>query len=186
MEKIKDFFYEKSDVFFASLVVVVAIGVIMYNLNGWLVIDSEASRYQEIPLQSQEVAAEEQKPEQAPAESAKPEESKTETTPAETKPEETKAAETKPEETKPAETKPTQTKPAETKPAPAAVRKITVASGSSAKSIANALKNQGLINSTDDFLNKLVASGKETKLQAGTFSIPEGSSLDQIIGILTK
>ncbi|MDO4711726.1 MAG: endolytic transglycosylase MltG, partial [Peptostreptococcaceae bacterium] len=63
---------------------------------------------------------------------------------------------------------------------------ITIASGSSAGSIAGTLKSNGLISDTNAFLNKVVASGKENKLKAGTFTIPSNASVDQIINILTK
>ncbi|MDO4711902.1 MAG: hypothetical protein Q4A75_07965, partial [Peptostreptococcaceae bacterium] len=52
MEKIKDFIYEKSDLFFASIIVVLVGVVILYNLDGWFVIDSESSKYHQLHTQT--------------------------------------------------------------------------------------------------------------------------------------
>lgn len=218
MEKIKDFFYEKSDIFFASIVVVLVTTVVLYNLNGWLVIDGEASRYHEIPVSSEDgkkpsdnalvANPEEDKKDKKESEKSESEkktdkkedtdkskgESKTEQNKKDaekTKPEKTeadkKAQEQKKSEQKPQEKKTEQKKPEQEKQEKKATnRTITIASGSSAKSIANSLKNQGIISDTNAFLNQLASSGKETKLKAGTFTIPEGSSPDQIISILTR
>ncbi|MDO5096922.1 MAG: endolytic transglycosylase MltG [Peptostreptococcaceae bacterium] len=220
MEKIKDFLYEKSDIFFASIVVVLVTTVVLYNLNGWLVIDGEASRYHEIPVTNEDgkkptdnalVANpeedKEKKEENEKSESEKKtekkesteqqksenkaeqknkeaeEKAKQEKAEAEKKAQEQKKNEQKTQEQKKQEQKKPEQKKQEQK---TSNRTITIASGSTAKSIANSLKSQGIISDTNAFLNKLASSGKETKLRAGTFTIPEGSSADQIISILTK
>lgn len=225
MEKIKDFLYEKSDIFFASIVVVLVATVVLYNLNGWLVIDSEASRYHEIPVMSEngkkpednalltnpaegkkEKSKAENKKEQKEStqqknenkaeqknketeEKVKQEKSEAEKkkTQEQKKTKDSKKNDQKSQEQKQQENKNEQKKPEQQKQEKkTSNRTITIASGSTAKSIANSLKSQGIISDTNTFLNSLVASGKETKLKAGTFTIPEGSSNDQIISILTK
>ena len=73
--------------------------------------------------------------------------------------------------------------------APAAVTgetKITIPAGTPASKIADILYDSGLITSTNDFLSTLVAQKADTKLKAGTFTIPAGSTMEEIIAILIK
>ena len=65
-------------------------------------------------------------------------------------------------------------------------RKFTVNSSESAESIAASLESAGLIPDQKTFLDAVYAAHVDTKLKAGTFSIPEGASAEQIIEILTK
>lgn len=236
MERIKDFLYEKSDIFFASIVVVLVTTVVLYNLNGWLLIDSEASRYHDVSTSHNEKPATTPLADKKEKEGTSPtQEKKTENSginkkdadkssipqqqksgsengnnaqPTNPKKEDNKKAEEernkaesqkKAEEQKKAEAQrkadeqkkaQTQKKAEETKKQKpkqsSSNRTITIASGSTAKAIANSLQSQGFISDSNSFLNKLASSGKETKLKAGTFTIPEGSSPDQIISILTR
>lgn len=70
--------------------------------------------------------------------------------------------------------------------ASAAARSFTVNSSQSAESIAASLESAGLIPDQKTFLDAVYAADVDTKLKAGTFSIPEGASSEQIIEILTK
>lgn len=236
MERIKDFIYEKSDVFFASIVIIIVVGVIFYNLRGWMFIDGEMSKYHQVQtsaVSDQSSAKDPGKPDDtAPSSNDAPTDNDPSSTPVpsdkngtqndppsdsspssskkpedKSKPEDQKtpepdqksdAAQTeqKPKENtddnksnadkntaqKPAEQKNTAQKPQNA----SSSKSITIAPGSSAGEIAASLKSNGLISDTDAFLNKVVSSGKESKLKAGTFSIPGNASVDQIIGILTK
>lgn len=77
--------------------------------------------------------------------------------------------------------------PAEEQPAAATTEtKITIPSGSYASKIAQILFDAGLVSSTDDFLKELTAEKADTKLKAGTFTIPAGSTMEEIIAILIK
>ena len=64
--------------------------------------------------------------------------------------------------------------------------KFEVPKGSSASKIADLLRQAGLIESQQDFLKMLSDKKADTKLKAGTFTIPAGSSLEDIISILTR
>jgi hypothetical protein len=75
---------------------------------------------------------------------------------------------------------------AATTPAAGDVVSFKVESGMASGQIATALKEAGLIASTEEFNNAIRSKGVETKLKAGTFQIPAGSSVDQIVTILTK
>ena len=85
------------------------------------------------------------------------------------------------------EPEPAQTEPENTQPtAPTGETKITIPAGSYASKIAQILFDAGLITSTDDFLKELTAEKADTKLKAGTFTIPAGSTMEEIIKILIK
>ncbi len=64
--------------------------------------------------------------------------------------------------------------------------KITVPAGSYASKIAEILYDAGLISSTQEFIDTLVEQKADTKLKAGTFTIPAGSTMEEIIKILIK
>lgn len=63
---------------------------------------------------------------------------------------------------------------------------IEIKSGMSSESIAALLKQKGIIDDSEAFIDKLKESNMETKLKEGTYEIPKGSGYDEIIGILTK
>ncbi|MGB5823824.1 MAG: endolytic transglycosylase MltG [Proteocatella sp.] len=168
MEKFKDFIYEQSDLFFTAVIVVVVGIIITSNLYGWFDIKDKENKYTEITEVIQQ--------EQTNADTTKNDESKdadekASLTAKENPIKENSAAS---QETK---------NSADVKKE---IRNVDIAPGSSSSSIAKSLENQGLVQSSTEFLNLLVSSGKETKLKAGTFSITEGSTNQQIIDILTR
>lgn len=63
--------------------------------------------------------------------------------------------------------------------------KVVIPSGSLSPSIASILKEKGLIDSTSAFLNRAAERKLDVKLRAGTFHIPDNASLDEVINILT-
>ena len=187
MEKLKDFIYEHSDLFFTAVIVLVVGVVVSSSLYGWFNIKDEENKYKEMS----EVIHEEQSPDQEASAGKEPDSSETEPSgdgsqaqPANDQ------AQSDDQQQKPEN--PEQQPSAQQSGAPsgespeASIKNIEIAPGSSSSSIASALENQGLIKSADEFLNLLVSSGKETKLKAGTFAITQGSTDSQIIDILTK
>lgn len=82
----------------------------------------------------------------------------------------------------------TGTTPAPTTPAPAPIpaapAKFTVNDGDLPGTIATNLKAAGLIPSESAFLNQVTARGVDTQLRSGTFTIPAGASVDQVIDAL--
>jgi cell division protein YceG involved in septum cleavage len=93
----------------------------------------------------------------------------------------TPAAATKP--TAPATT----TKPAEPANKPATKGgSFTVKSGWSSEQIASSLKSKGYIESKDAFLKVASKTNADTKLRSGKFTIPAGSTNEEIIKILTQ
>ena len=178
MERLKDFIYEHSDLFFTALIVAVVGVIVASNLYGWFDIKDKENKYKEI----NEIIHEEQEEiiSEKPKDDTKTSEDVSKNTKTETNSDKNNSSDKK-EPAKETSTEPE--KEPESKPV---IRNVDIASGSSSSSIAKALEKQGLVKSASDFLNVLVASGKETKLKAGTFAIPEGSTDDKIIEILTK
>lgn len=63
---------------------------------------------------------------------------------------------------------------------------ITIPTGATSYNIANILLQSGLISDTQSFLDAVSASGADSRLKAGTFTIPAGSTNEDIITILTQ
>jgi hypothetical protein len=63
---------------------------------------------------------------------------------------------------------------------------IVIESGATSDGIAEKLYNSNLVNSKQEFLDRLRELKKESKVQIGSFNIPKGSSLDKIIDIITS
>jgi hypothetical protein len=188
----RDFFYNKSDVLIAILIILIA-ALVIYTRVG-IIMDypskmagGEGNAYlppiQEvltdvmdgdgigIPAKTdadvtQDVTAEittgtqtEQPPaDVAPAETADP--------PAATEP------------------PPAEVVPAETAPPPTAEVTITVAAGDVGSKIADKLLTAGAITDKAAFLAEVTAQGADTKLKQGTFTIPAGATLSEIVKIL--
>ena len=63
---------------------------------------------------------------------------------------------------------------------------IEIPSGSSLASIAGILESNGLVSSKIDFINKSEELQLTTKVKAGSFKIKSGSSMENILKVLTK
>lgn len=64
--------------------------------------------------------------------------------------------------------------------------KVNIPAGSLPGKIASILADNGLINSSRDFIAKAVELNLDTKLKSGDFKIAKGSSYEDILRILTK
>ena len=63
---------------------------------------------------------------------------------------------------------------------------LYIAYGESTDSIGQSLVNLGLFSSVEEFNTAVDAAGAATKLQAGTFTIPQNATHEEVIEILTK
>lgn len=63
---------------------------------------------------------------------------------------------------------------------------FTVSSNQSADSIGQALADAGLVSDKQTFISAVNAADAATRLKTGTFTIPAGSTPEQIVAILTK
>ena len=61
---------------------------------------------------------------------------------------------------------------------------ITVSEGDAASTIADKLLAAGAIRDKQAFLSEVTASGADSKLKIGTFTIPTGSTVSEVIAIL--
>ena len=187
MEKLKDFIYEHSDLFFTTVIVLVVGVVVSSSLYGWFNIKDEENKYKEMS----EVIHEEQSPDQEASAGKEPDSSETgpsgDGSQAQPSNDQAQSDDQQQKPENPEQQPSAQQSGAPSGESPeASIKNIEIAPGSSSASIASGLENQGLIKSAHEFLNLLVSSGKETKLKAGTFAITQGSTDSQIIDILTK
>lgn len=63
--------------------------------------------------------------------------------------------------------------------------KVVVPSGSTSEEIALILKNNGIIQSEEEFLKVIKARYLSSKLKAGEFLFPKGVTIDEVITFLT-
>lgn len=195
MEKLKDFIYEKSDLFFAGLVVAAVVFVVSQSLGGWVNAEGEESKYAAMPAvaagqtddptQDDEVQSDSETDDPIAPE---PDDSSDAQEPSGADSSANTADAQQPSTPEPqAPAAPQESaKPSADQPAVKETISFTISSGSTAKSIADSLKAQGLISDAAGFLQSLAQSGKDTRLKAGTFVIPRGATPAEIINILTK
>lgn len=207
MDRIKDFLYEKSDIFFAIVVFSIATLIITYNLSGWLYINDINSKYnKQITSTKESISSDEsQTSEKKINEVTKPEESNTQNitstnnsalennsnTSTSNIPSTNSNAGSENLNNAVSTTSQTQDKnntqtSSNSKPSTTKIKNIKIPSGSTAQSIAKILKENELISDEKVFVNTLISSKKDTKLKAGDYKIPENSNIEQIISILTK
>lgn len=167
--KIKDFIYDFNDILVALLILAVAAGVIT-----WRVADIMA--YPEYLAKQQDIVI-----------AQKPEEPEIDMTDVDLTPDDTviENINTTPDDAN-SDVIGTEAQTPEAPTAASGETKITIPSGTPASKIADILYDAGLITSTSDFLSELSAQKADTKLKAGTFTVPAGSTMDEIIAILIK
>ena len=70
--------------------------------------------------------------------------------------------------------------------APSGDVSFTVSANQSAQAIGQALASAGLVTDSQTFINAVNAAGAATRLKVGSFTIPAGSTPEQIVAILTS
>ena len=177
MEKIKDIVYQISDILFGLVVLLAVLLIFTFQLYGWFNIDMPQSIARFIPQKvSLNTYAEAEPAAVKPVDSPK----KTDTSLSDEN-EQKENMTSAPLE----EPSPTQADAVE-KPAPSELRNIVIASGSTSNSIGNALYENNIIKSVEEFTNRLTELKLETKIKAGTFRIPQNAPLDDVIKIITS
>lgn len=63
---------------------------------------------------------------------------------------------------------------------------LYINSGESAENIGKSLAELGLFKSSEDFIKKINEKGVATKIQYGTFQIPQDATEDEVIKIITS
>lgn len=74
----------------------------------------------------------------------------------------------------------------EEKNEPAKIVSVNIPAGASSSSIGQILEDHKLISSKDAFIQSSEDMGLSTKLKSGTYSIPENSSMEEVLKIITK
>lgn len=63
---------------------------------------------------------------------------------------------------------------------------VTIPQNATVDDIASSLANASVISDPEQFVRAVEAAGAATKLKYGTYTIPDGTSVDQIIQMLTS
>lgn len=174
MERWKDMFYNKNDIFLALVILLVA-GFVIYD------------RVDAIMEYPQALALEQEQNATSPAEQDPSAE--TATTP-EAKPVEEPVQEGTPNQTQQPAAQPqqpaTSQKPAQTPVQQATKVQIDIPSGTTEATVGKMLVEKGFISDKSSFIQALEAAGKTGKVQAGKFTIPSDATMEQIIDLLTN
>jgi len=181
----RDFFYNKGDVLIAILIILVA-AVVIYFRVGVVMGDSDpGERLKNLfsPILTF-ITGERGSDEAASGEEGQGNNDSAAETPVQTEPNSGTEA---PPEQAPATEEPAggEGPPVEEPPPPGAAEvKITINAGDAASTIADKLLQAGAISDKQAFLSEVDAQGVASKLKQGTFTIPAGSSIKDIISIL--
>ncbi|MCQ2561654.1 MAG: endolytic transglycosylase MltG [Clostridia bacterium] len=177
MKKIKDLIYDYNDIFIALMILALAAMVILWRVTGIMDYSKYVNKHNpthhsqvdftDVDLTQTEVEEFNENPEEFNSESSGQE------------------AEA-PQEQQPAETGSEEPQPQEGGQQTATDKSIVIPAGSAGTKIAEILVQNGLIESSDQFLSAVTAKQAEKKLKAGTFTIPAGSTVDQIVDILAR
>ena len=170
LEKLKDIFYDKNDIILALIIVVAAGFFIAHQVDAIMsypeLMTQELQAQQEEEIPSGQETGDGETGAKPGTDVDNPDESET------------------PPETHTPETQTPSSGGSEFKTA--VDRTVEIPSGSHSASIASILSNAGVIPSKEAFLDAVTAANAETRLKAGTFKIPAGSTLDDVVRILTK
>ncbi|WFA09397.1 hypothetical protein [Tissierella sp. Yu-01] len=166
MEKIKDILYDSLDYVIMLAIVVIVVAIIGWRLDILFAKDvSETGGKNEVVVVGPEKEIHnEEKPDEDEEDDNEGKESPNEETPDET----------------------TVETPIEQPVNNGEPIKITIPAGSLPGKIGSILADNGLIDSSKDFIAKAVELKLDTKLKSGNYSIPTGSSYEEILNILTK
>jgi hypothetical protein len=154
-EKIKDFFYDISDIVLSLLIIAVIFYSVSWKISDTLSVDIGApattSAGDETPTESPIVVVTPENPGNDSPETTEP------TTEPETEP-------------------PTQ--------APLELVTFTVPEGSSGYSIGEKLQSEGFVGDVNAFVKRLIEMGYDNKLRAGDFKLSKSDDMDTLIKVL--
>lgn len=174
MKKLKDFFYDYNDIMLAILIIIVAGFVLFFKVTELMAYSPMSTGtksrtevdFTDVDLEQQEVENINKNPEDVDSENQEGEVQQNE---------ENNQEEQKPDEKQDPGTAGTATDTI-----------VEIPSGSATSKIASIIKEKGLVSDEKEFINRAVELKLDTKLKAGKFTIPAGSTLDDIIKILSK
>ena len=174
MKKIKDLIYDYNDIFVALLIIAVAGAIILWRVTNIMAYPDYLAGKGQAQTGEVDFSDVDLTPTNVEDFNENPDEIDTQTPEGGESGEQTPAGET------------SQDGEAVTPVQPDANGKITVEipKGSSAGGIARILKEAGLIEDTDAFMETVEKLGATMKMKYGTYKIPQGSTAEEIIDIL--
>ncbi len=173
MERLKDFFHDYSDMFLALFVAGIMFFAISWNLGSWFDNSSNTALANNTPVIEQE------KPEKDPTVTDDPQGSEEENSSNENK-EDENAIDSENTENAPKENTVAEEKP----PVVAEVKTITVPNGTPGTGVANILKENGLIQNTNDFIQAAERLNLAVRLKSGTFEISTDATVEDMVKII--
>lgn len=183
LEKLKDIFYDKNDIIVALALVVVGAFIISHQVDSIMSYPEHlADELQQ--EQEQEDISSAAKPDGEDVTDPSGEGQGEVQDPVTVTPDPVPEVETPDPE--PAPQPEVQTPSTSTEFKTAVDRTVEIPSGAYSQKIAQILSDAGVVPSTDAFLKAVNDAGLETKLKAGTFKIPAGSTLNDVVKIVTR
>lgn len=195
-ERIKDFFYDISDILVSLLIIAVIFLAVSWKISDTLQVDTDAPVVVQTPTESAEPssAAEDTDPtgpdtSTEPAASTEPGDASSTEDNASTEPGQPTTAPAPTAPTTAAPTAPTTAAPTAplttAKPVdPASLETFVIKEGELGYTIGKNLKAQGFIVDVDSFVKRLIETGYDGKLLSGSFKLSKKDSLDTIIRVL--
>lgn len=169
-EKIKDFLYDISDIFVSLLIIGVIFFAVSWKISDTLSVDINA------PLS----------PSTETTEAIETTEASIVVTPVDSSSETSTEATTESttEATTEASTEPVTETPTQAPVQNLVLENFVVSDGELGYTIGENLEAQGFVHDADDFVQRLIQMGYDSKLRAGTFKLDKRDSLDVIIKVL--
>lgn len=184
LEKLKDIFYDKNDIIVAFAILAVAGFIITRQIDSIITYPEQLAAEMRQQQEQQELQQQEQQEplDQPDSQQGQPDEQQQDgQQPEQTAPQGSDSQNS----VNPPQTDPQpQTDPTEFKTA--VDRTVEIPAGAYSASIASILSSAGVIPSQQEFLSAVTAANAETKLRAGSFYIPAGSTLNDVVHILTN
>jgi len=165
-EKIKDFLYDISDIFVSLLIIGVIFFAVSWKISDTLSVDINA------PLSPT-------------TETTQTTEATIVVTPVDPETSTELNSETSTEATTEAVTEPTSETATQAPVQNLILENFVVSDGELGYTIGQNLEAQGFVNDADDFVQRLIQMGYDSKLRAGTFKLDKRDSLDVIIKVLS-
>lgn len=181
MERLKDFFHDYSDMFLALFVAGIMFVALSWNLGSWFDNSSNTALANNNPVIEQE------KSEKDPTVIDDPQGSEDESSSNENKEDDnaTDSENNDPSTPENTENVPKENEAVEEKPPVVAeVKTITVPNGTPGTGVAKILKDNGLIQDTNDFIQAAERLNLAVRLKSGTFEISTDSTVEDMVKII--
>ena len=188
LEKLKDIFYDKNDIIVAFAILAVAGLIITRQIDSIITYPEQLAAEMRQEQEQQELLQQEQQEplDQPDSQQGPPDEQQQGQTDEQQQPEQTAPQGGDPQNSVNPPQTDSQTQPESTGFKTAVDRTVEIPAGAYSASIASILSNAGVIPSQQEFLSAVTAANAETKLRAGSFYIPAGSTLNDVVHILTN